>query len=258
MVVPLGRDLRDTLLFSLVPQNREVAGDDLPLWERTPESVKDLGEGVRRAVSGLADRYTWRARSIRLDPDDSGRIERLAFASGVGTASDDQDDPMLGYRIDEKKGKLPIQFHDRGLWRDFDSLLPDGSGLAPRVIEHAIRLTRSNRARFPASVMVLGQSNDKAKIEYWRMERFVLPGALANNSYVRSEVRGLLTDAEKTQGSLWAACSSFARDLLSRGERKPDKDDVRRFVAAMPVNARYWSPPGIPFPRGPAGIHFRL
>ena len=96
---------------------------------------------------------------------------------------------MLGYRIDDQRGRLPIQFRDRGLWRDFDSLLPDESHLAPMVNEHATTLARSNRERFPRSVMVLGQANNKAKIEYWRMERFALPLALAGKHPVRTEIR---------------------------------------------------------------------
>lgn len=241
MVLPLGRDLQDTLLVSLVPQNREVAIADLPQWEREPESMKILKAGVARPASGLADRYTWRARSIRLKVRDSGRVGELAFASGMGISSVDQTDPMLGYRIDDKKGKLPIQFRDRGLWRDFDSLLPDASHLAPLVIEHATTLTRSNRDRFPRSVVVLGQANSKAKIDYWRMERFALPPALAGDRFVRTEVRQLLTDAEETQKSLWLACRSFARDLLSRGEREPVGKDISGFMEQMAVNAWYWS-----------------
>jgi CRISPR system Cascade subunit CasA len=241
MALPLGRDLHDTLLLSLVPQNREVAAADHPLWERVPESVESLKEGIKRTVNGLADRYTWRSRSIRLESYDSGRIRKLAFASGVGNSSMDQIDPMHGYRIDDTKGKLPIQFRDRGFWRDFDSLLPDESHLAPQVIEHATALTRLNRDRFPRSVMVLGQANNKAKIEYWRMERFALPESLAGDHFIRTEIRQFLTDAEDAQKSLWLACKSFARDLLSRGEREPFGKDISRFVEQMPVNSWYWS-----------------
>ncbi len=241
MVLPLGRNLQDTLLLSLVPQNREVTAADLPLWERSPELVKRLKEGLERTPSGLADRYTWRTRSIRLEANDAGRIGKLAFASGVGNLSADQTDPMLGYRIDDTRGKLPIQFRERGLWRDFDSLLPDESHLAPKVIEHATALTRSNRDRFPRSVMVLGQANNKAKIEYWRMERFVLPEALVSDRFIRTEIRQLLTDAEETQKSLWLACRSFARDLLSRGDREPAGKDISGFVEQIPVNSWYWS-----------------
>jgi len=241
MALPLGCDLYDTLLLSLVPQNREIAAADHPLWERAPESVESLKEGFARTISGFADRYTWRTRSIRLESDDSGRIRKLAFASGVGNSSVDHADPMHGYKIDEKNGKLPIQFRDRGFWRDFDSLLPDESHLAPQVIEHATLLTRLNRDRFPRSVMVLGQSNNKAKIEYWRMERFALPESLAGDRFIRTDIRQFLTDAEDTQKSLWMACKSFARDLLSRGEREPFGKDISKFMEQMPVNSWYWS-----------------
>jgi len=244
MVLPLGSGLEDTLLLNLVPQNRAMDGGDLPVWEREPETVSSLKGGITRAVMGYADRYTWRTRSIRLRRDESDGIATLAFASGVGNASQDALDPMLGYRIDDKRGRLPIQFRERGLWRDFDSLLPDAEDkekLSPTVIENATELTKRDRARFPHSVMVLGQSNDKAKIEFWRMERFALPEALLGEKQIRSEIRDLLDVAEKNQEVLWRACSSFARDLLSRGERDPDKKDISRFVEQMPVNAAYWS-----------------
>ena len=65
MVLPLGGNLQDTLLLSLVPQNREIIAADNPLWERSPESVESLKAGVERRASGLADRYTWRIRAIR-------------------------------------------------------------------------------------------------------------------------------------------------------------------------------------------------
>lgn len=241
MVLPLGRQLEDTLLLNLVPQHRPVLAGDLPVWEREPESVGRLKAGPERSIAGYADRYTWRTRSIRLRGEAHGGVGTLAFASGVENASKDSIDPMLGYRIDDRNGKLPIQFRDRGLWRDFDSLLPDDAKLAPEVIEHATALTRFDRARFPRSVMVLGQSNNKAKIEFWRLERFALPEALLGERSIRTEIHDLLADAEASQQALWRACERFARDLLSRGERKPDSKDISRFVEQIPVSAVYWS-----------------
>jgi CRISPR system Cascade subunit CasA len=241
MVLPIGKNLRDSLLLSLVPQNRVVFDTDIPQWERDPESLESLKGGAKRTAGGLADRYTWKTRAIRFKANDVGRIEKLAFASGIGNESMDQVDPMLGYRVDEGKGKLPVQFRERGLWRDFDSLLPDDAHLAPQVIEHAMRLSRSNIDRFPKSVMALGQANNKAKIEYWRMERFSLPGVLAGDRFVRTEIRQLLTDAEEAQKSLWLSCRSFARDILSRGDRDPAGKDISGFVAQIPANSWYWS-----------------
>ncbi|OYY75406.1 MAG: type I-E CRISPR-associated protein Cse1/CasA [Gammaproteobacteria bacterium 28-57-27] len=241
MVLPLGRNLHDTLLLALVPQNREILASDLPLWERPPESLNSLKSGAERGIVGYADRYTWRTRSVRLQAHDNGGIEKLAFASGVDNMSIDSLDPMLGYRIDDKKGRLPIQFRARGLWRDFDSLLPDNEKLAPAVIEHAAALTRTQRERFPQSVMVLGQANNKAKIEYWRMERYTLPQALLGDRSIRTEIRQLLSDAEDAQTALWRACKSYARDILSRGEREPDGKDISKFVEQMPATPWYWS-----------------
>lgn len=241
LVLPLGRNLHDSLLFSLVPQNREVIAADLPQWERPPESEEALGRGIKRAAAGVADRYTWRIRAIRLRANASCGIEKLAFASGVGDSSVDQIDPMLGYRVDKKKGRLPIQFRERGIWRDFDSLLPDEARLAPRVVEHATELARVDPDRFPGSVAVMGQSNDKAKINFWRMERFALPAALAENHYIRTEIRQLLTDAEEIQKALWSACCSYARDILCRGEREPAAKDIKGFVKQLPAIAWYWT-----------------
>lgn len=241
MALPIGRDLQDTLLLSLVPQNRTIYSDDRPLWEREPESVETLKKGVERNISGFADLYTWRIRAIHLSENGTGRIEKLSFASGVGNSSVDQIDPMLAYRVDDKRGKLPVQFRDRGLWRDFDSLLPDETHMAPQVIEHAIALTRTIRDRFPGSVMVIGQANNKAKIEYWRMERFALPESMTGDRYIRTEIRQLLFMAEEAQKSLWQASRSFARDMLSRGTRSPVAEDLKKFVAQMQVNSLYWS-----------------
>ncbi len=241
MILPLGRNLHDTLLLALVPQNREILSADLPVWERPPESLDSLKSGVERVIAGYADRYTWRTRSVRLRERDAGGIEQLAFASGVENASKDSIDPMLGYRIDDKKGRLPIQFRERGLWRDFDSLLPDEARLAPGVIEHAATLTRTQHERFPKSVMALGQANNKAKIEYWRMERYALPQALVGERSIRTEIRRILTDAEEAETAFWKASRSFARDILSRGEREPDSKDITKFVEQIPASPWYWA-----------------
>lgn len=236
MVIPVGRHLGDTLAYLLVPQNRELLADDRPLWEREPETLAALRSGCERHVDGYADRYTWRTRSIRLRMNAAGGVTEVAFASGVDANAQHQRDPMVAYRIDEKKGRLPVI-----LWRNFDSLLPDAEGEAPLAIVNSIALGRACPDRFPAAVLVAGQSNDKAKIEYWRLERFHLPQALHGDRYVRKELRGLLGDAEEAERALWFACSAYARDLLSRGARKPEAKDVRAFVNQIPAIAAFWS-----------------
>ncbi len=252
MALPLGLNLHDTLLFCLVPEPRQVLADDLPLWERPPDTLTALRNGVARAATGCVDLYTWRSRSIKLRCMGGGEsVGELAFASGLGWASKDFVDPMLAYRIDKNRGKLPLQFGDRGLWRDFDSLLPDPARLAPQVIEHSAALTRVRRARAPRTVIVLGQANDKtkaARIKYWRMECFALPLAVAQDRDLRSEVRELLVTAEDCHRALWSACSSFARNVLRHRDGGPGERDSREFqrlvksvVSRESASPTYWS-----------------
>lgn len=241
MALPVGQHLRDTLSFMLVPQSRVVIERDLALWERKPEAISSLKNECARPVDGYADRYTWRTRSIRLRADDRCRVTEVAFASGVDAQAENQGDPMVAYRIDKERGRLPIILRERGLWREFDSLLPDAEDLAPQVVVNAIFLARGVPERFPRGLLVLGQANDKAKIEYWRMEQFHLPEALRGDRSVRKEVHDLLAEAEDVQTSLWKACAAFARAVLSRGPREPDTKDIRGFVSQMPAIGAYWS-----------------
>jgi len=119
--------------------------------------------------------------------------------------------------------------------------LPDSTCLAPQVMTHTARLTAMDHTRFPRAIVVLGQANNKAKIEFWRMERFTLPRALVGERSIRAEIHDLLAEAETTQAALWTACSFFARNLLGRGERTPDKKEIRTVIEHMAVIPLYWS-----------------
>ncbi|SPJ14071.1 CRISPR-associated protein, Cse1 family [Syntrophobacter sp. SbD2] len=244
MCIPLGRNLYETLCYNLVPySNREVMKDDSALWEREPSA---LPLGVPKVMaSGYADLYTWQSRMILLEEHASGGVTVMRFIAGQGFHNPSNNpDPMQSYKVHKAKGKLPVQFkEERGTWRDFDSLLPDNTELAPLTVQNAIRLAGRDMISMPGSVLVLGLRYDppSANVSFWRMERFVLPKALAGESQIRREIKQLLTDAEDVQKSLGAACSSFARDLLSRGNRKIHGEDIRGFVKQMPVSSWYWS-----------------
>ena len=244
MCIPLGRNLHETLCYILVPYpNRDVMRGDSALWEREP---KKLPLGVpKRLASGYADLYTWQSRMIHLEELSTGEVTVMRFVAGQGVENPSKNpDPMQPYKADETHGKLPVQFRkDRGPWRDFDSLLPDNADLAPLTIQNALRLAGGKVGDMPKSVLVLGLRYDppNANVDFWRMERFALPEALSGNRFIRTEIRQLLSDAEETQKSLWLACCSFARDLLSRGEREPVKKDISGFVEQMAVNSWYWS-----------------
>jgi CRISPR system Cascade subunit CasA len=108
-------------------------------------------------------------------------------------------------------------------------------------MNNASTLTERDAARRPHSIVALGQSANKAKIEFWRAERFSLPAGVAADGIARAQLRSLLADAEKSQIALWRACQSFARNILGHGTRQPSPQDVTAFVAQMPVTPCYWS-----------------
>lgn len=241
MCIPVGINFHDTLCFCLVDQKRDVIKGDTPLWEHDPATLPITAS--KRAPRGSADLYTWPARMILLEKALAYGVTHIRFVAGFGCDPDASfTDPMLAYTYNKEKGKYAVPFREgRGTWRDFDSLLPDNATLAPAVIEHAAALTRYDHARFPRSVVVLGQSSDKAKIEFWRLERFALPEALLGERSIRTEIHQLLADAEASHGALKGSCDSFARSLLAHGDRKVQKSDIDQFVKQMPVSAVYWS-----------------
>ena len=278
MAIPIASHLMDTLIFCLVPQNKEVMQSDIPLWEKEPETLDYLKKPIKvvdkktgnkknrameRAANGIADLYTWRTRSIHFKESPSDGIFKTGFASGIGYQQSIEIDPMLGYDIKEVtdintkekiKVRVPIQFREKGFWRDFDSLLPDNEHLAPKVIENVAMLSRKNQARMPKGVMVLGQSYNppRPNIVFWRQEHFALPEALSGDKYIRHDIRKLLIHAEDAGKSLWngedgiKACLNssigiYAKSILARGERDVPFSDIKCFALSVSAIAWYWS-----------------
>ncbi len=252
MVIPIGKTLLDTLCFCLVPQNKDVLKNDLPIWERPPETVGNLKPGIKRKIFGIADMYSWRGRSVRFNDNNTNEISEVAFASGVNDDESDIIDPMLAYAIVDvknnetkatEKRKVIVHLHEKGVWRDFDSLLPDNTQLAPKVIDNMVALTRYIMERIADSIMVLGQKYNppRPNIVFWRKESFILPKVAIGDRYIRGDIHSYLAKAENTNKSLYSACETYAQSLLSRGERKPEKKDITNFIDQMNVLPCYWS-----------------
>ncbi len=151
---------------------------------------------------------------------------------------------MQPYKVDKEHGKLPVQFRtDRGTWRDFDSLLPDETGLVPQTIQHALRLAGQNQAALPKAVFVLGlrYTPPSANVDFWRMEQFILPVGMGTDKTIRHDIKTLLIWAEESQKALWIASKNYARDVLSRGNRLPDKKDIQSVVQQIPIHSWYWA-----------------
>jgi len=244
MCIPLGENLQKTLINCLAPyRNRAIMIEDSALWEREPVALPL--SSPKRVALGYADLYSWSSRLCLLEESATGNVSTIRFMAGQGFENPSSNqDPMQPYKRDKKLGILPIQFReDRGTWRDFDSLLPDDEDLAPLTVLHATRLSTPKSNSMPISLLVLGLRYEppSANVSFWRMERFIFPEVLRTDRSIRREIKTLLTDAEETQKSLWLACKSFARDILSHGGREPTGKDLSTFIDQMSLYSGYWS-----------------
>lgn len=257
-----GNDLRETLCLNLAPYTAQQAAHDHALWEGSSLSVAQLKDCdvARRAPVGIVDRYTWQTRAIKMHPEERDGetiVTRISYASGIRCDDPAEiSDPLVAYRRDPKDAarRKPIGFFrdGRSLWRSFDALLPvpERQNGAPvegaAILEYAGTLYRElalDDDGIPQTVQVsvIGQANDQAKIEFWRMERYQLPVALLGDLDLRTLITESLTLADETGQRLNGAARALARKLLSQGKRDPHKDDVGKLVGSFPHGAAYWS-----------------
>jgi len=120
-----GDTLFQTLLLNCIayddysPIPRQTG--DAPAWEMdNPYDPKQ-----RTIAKGYLDYLTWQNRRVWLKPERVGErlmVREMTMAPGLklegGIAN-----PLIYYRIDEKRGALPLRFSEaRALWRDSSAL----------------------------------------------------------------------------------------------------------------------------------------
>lgn len=149
-VMPVGRNLRETLLLNLIAASEDDlvrrTPDDLPTWERKPLTPTY----AERRLAGVADLYTFPARRIRLLPERPDVVGDVVVRRVVLTAGDRIDpvdlalvDPHTGVVRSptlEKVQPPPVYVPDRhrvgrALWRGMAGLLsrtPIVAAEAPR------------------------------------------------------------------------------------------------------------------------------
>ncbi|MCX6340681.1 MAG: type I-E CRISPR-associated protein Cse1/CasA [Candidatus Aureabacteria bacterium] len=252
IVLPIGSTLFETLLFCLTPySNRDVANSDSAPWERKSHPLSFFKGKPERASLGYADRYTWQSRAIRLLMEPNGGVKKVAFIPGVRHIENSDTESMVPLKLVKDKGLRFVQLEEKGIWRDFDSLLPNGTGRAPKVIDNMLILCGRNRASLAKSIQVIGQSFSNAKIEFWRMEKFALSGQMVANAEFCNDIRMLLIIAETTSEILNNACKEMGKNIIAHGERilEPDKwkagklfpGDVMKYVNSIGAVPQYWS-----------------
>ncbi len=256
IILVQGNDLHETLCLNAVPYPSSQRRRDSAPWERQPLTVVGLldGDAAKRAPRGIVDRYTWPARAIRLHAEERAGetvIFRISYASGVRCEDlPNLRDPLVAYRRDVKDPTrvYPLGFRaGRAIWRDFHTLLPDPEHVeGADVLEHAGGVYEqlawaTDEPETAVQVMVLGQANDQAKVEFWRGERYQLPATLLAQHALRQLIRQCLEIADETGRHLNSAARALAERLLTVGDRRPHKDDITRLTGSFPHQAAYWS-----------------
>ena len=135
-----GATLRQTVLLNLVAESSAYTladSDDLPVWERAPQTAsEEKADG--RTAHGPLDAYTWQKARIRLVERD-GRIVKALICNGDRAVlhNQHQREPMTAWRRSPNQEKalgLPLvylpQVHtpERAMWRGISALLPSRSG----------------------------------------------------------------------------------------------------------------------------------
>lgn len=143
----VGSTLAETVLLNLVAPGTGTlnvpGGDDLPVWERPPQSVlpeewtpRTPKDAAYRQPTGPVDLYTWPARRVRFVGDGEGATGVINAQGDRATPQNRQVvEPMTVWRYSEPQTKklgqdtyMPRQ-HDpsRAFWRGMAALLPQGA-----------------------------------------------------------------------------------------------------------------------------------
>lgn len=242
-VLPQGDNLFETLILNLVPYSYDEA--DMPIWEQATPKMNSVKNAKPRAAKGLAERYTWLTRIVKLQKPAAGAtVQAMHYTAGI-KFDDESPDPMLAYRKDPKRGLLPINFRkDKAFWRDFQALAPtaESAYVAPLTLRHASDIYEELGKQEALTLLVTGLTNDKAKVLLWRTLQFRFPkGLQQEDSQASHQLERLLELADKAHNELRRATYRLATHLLTMGERSPDKNDVSNLIKSFPSSAYFWS-----------------
>lgn len=272
-----GDNLFETLLLNMhayAPEQEQpfaVAtggeeADDRPAWERdAPPRV------TTRPLDGYLDLLTWQSRRIRLFPsqDPGGRpiVRQVAIMKGESLPDDytlHGKDPAVAFSktasAKETDPWLPLGFREgRALWRDSLALVQT-TGTTHQQPKILTWLSSLDRQSEDLELLVIGLASDRAKPEFWRIERFRLPTQYLTEGsvlleYLKSGLRlaelgaKLLTggsvevEVAGKSGMVSSPMRILGRELIGDG------GDLRAFARSLGGIDLYWGLLDVPFQR---------
>ncbi len=242
-ILPVGHDLRKTLLLALHPAALNGVYD-LPAWERTALRLQDLALAPSMP-SGPNDRYTRQIRAALLIRSPMGTVERLRFCEGVDLLDDElAAEPMNAYRqTDDKRVRLRFS-ESRALWRDLAALLPSPEGAkwqSAATLTWAQNLYVALGAWDDAlEVVVAGMAANQGKMLDARLERYRLPAGLMTASETASALRAELQRSEDLYAGLRLKTAGMISSALPNAAGMEARRQGRAMADAGPMGRVYF------------------
>jgi len=249
-----GRNLFETMALNMLmyPDGLVMPWDpcDRPSWEMDDPFVPD-----RSYPFGYLDYLTWHNRRVLYVPEqEEGRtvVRQMTMAPALRLDASVLN-PMWHYRIDDKRGPIPLPFVEgRALWRNSAALFRvrgvkqrpprTFAWLAELVSEGYLEREQTRRYR------ALGMSKKQAKVNFYRTERWPLPLRYLQEPDLVESLQEALTMAEDTSRQLWGTARTLATLLLSPEEdRRPLPQDLGALTGSWGTERHYWSRLELPF-----------
>lgn len=266
-LLPLGENLRDTLLLNLVrtgalmqSPRRLVRRDseDRPAWERAGEAQVD-----ERPCEGPADYLTWQFRYLRLQREPDGMVRFMTYSQGekiaVPSGAEPQVDPLHAYTRGNKEEVIPRGINpDRAVWRDVESLFAQTASsrecfTAPALHELAHNSTMVSRPiPDPVPVLVAGIAvpGGQPPPDLWCVELFRIPPRLVIDDDAKDILREAVETAKDVAKLLGTAVWVYANTYLKMNDDKSgDPKAVRALTDALCREVDYWAALEAPFHR---------
>lgn len=233
-VIPVGRNLFETILLNTPVISDGLPSADLPHWRRPPATAS----WSMRAPEGPLDWLTWVGRRARLISRDDGRVDGLVLAGGdrFPPPSPDWEVHSAWRRVKNPKAedppRRPLRHRSgRSAWQGMDSLValsrgaddPGGTD-PPKLVAQIERLLTEDAldANYPLSAQVVGYEygTQSAVVENLITDEVPFPLAAARTD---GETAELVDDIVRSAADLAAAVNRLDGDLrvAAGGEPTP-------------------------------------
>jgi len=241
-----GNNLFESLILNLLvyKADRPIPNDnDEPVWEQNTGWKDKMHK--KRPVKGYLDLLTWKSRHIRLFSDPSGlKVEKIFITQAYELPKPGEkgyvEHPLCWFTGKNEAYKFSPQ---KAYWRDSSSLFRFSTEpemqVPPLNISQLSELIPNEPPRY---LMLFGMANAKGNPLLWRQEKLPIPKGILRNRILSQHIADWLLSVEKIHEVLKDVMrNTYARLLLTDGERKADSKEVTRVVNSLNTLQQFWS-----------------